>query len=355
MCGRYRDLLQSSKKDAQEPSRVSPTLAYAVLPGRLAVEHRPNYFLAKRTAGVTCMEMHQVRYFLALAHTLNFTKAADECHVTQPALTRAIKQLEEELGGELIRRERNHSHLTELGRRMLPLLQQCHEAAASAKTLAKAVHGNQIAPLAVTISNGVNIELAMGALKELFGAYPGIQLSIRRGTPDAVMEALRSGEAEVAIACATDEEWERLDRWPLFKESIELAVALDHRFSVDEVDEVSLSDLSDEALVRRVACEYAGELSRAIVSQGVTARSTHEVETEQDLLALLESTGGVGIVSRTSPRSPATRRLKLRDVPLTRTVSVFGVAGRHRSSAATTLLNLLRSADWTAFGVSEAA
>ncbi len=50
------------------------------------------------------MEMHQVRYFLAVARTLNFTRAADECNVTQPSLTRAIKQLEAELGGDLFRR-----------------------------------------------------------------------------------------------------------------------------------------------------------------------------------------------------------------------------------------------------------
>ena len=61
------------------------------------------------------MEMHQVRYFLAVARTLNFTRAADECNVTQPSLTRAINQLEAELGGDLFRRERP-AGLTELGR-----------------------------------------------------------------------------------------------------------------------------------------------------------------------------------------------------------------------------------------------
>ena len=65
------------------------------------------------------MEMHQVRYFLMVARTLNFTRAADECNVTQPSLTRAIKQLEAELGGDLFRRERP-AGLTELGQRMHP-------------------------------------------------------------------------------------------------------------------------------------------------------------------------------------------------------------------------------------------
>ena len=52
------------------------------------------------------MEMQQVRYFLAVARTLNFTRAAEECNVAQPTLTRAIQQLEEEFGGDLFRRER---------------------------------------------------------------------------------------------------------------------------------------------------------------------------------------------------------------------------------------------------------
>ena len=53
------------------------------------------------------MEMHQVRYFLAVAEELNFTRAAEQCNVTQPSLSRAIKLLEEELGGQLFYRERN--------------------------------------------------------------------------------------------------------------------------------------------------------------------------------------------------------------------------------------------------------
>ena len=81
------------------------------------------------------MEMHQVRYFLAVARTLNFTRGAEECNVAQPSLTRAIRQLEEELGGDLFRRERPHAQLTELGHRMLPLLRQCHESALGARLI----------------------------------------------------------------------------------------------------------------------------------------------------------------------------------------------------------------------------
>src|SRR6478752_6302835 len=57
------------------------------------------------------MEMHQIRYFIAVAKTLNFTQAAKDCNVAQPSLSRAIKTLEDELGGALFRRERALTHL----------------------------------------------------------------------------------------------------------------------------------------------------------------------------------------------------------------------------------------------------
>ena len=73
------------------------------------------------------MEMHQIRYFLALCEELNFTKAAERCNVAQPSLTRAIKLLEDEFGGELVHRERANTHLTELGRMMRPHLTEVYE------------------------------------------------------------------------------------------------------------------------------------------------------------------------------------------------------------------------------------
>jgi DNA-binding transcriptional LysR family regulator len=98
------------------------------------------------------MEMHQIRYFLAVARNLNFTHAAEECHVAQPSLSRAIQKLEAEFGGELFRRERGLTHMTELGRLVFPLLTQCFESAHEAKKLAQAYGKGGIAPLRVSVS-----------------------------------------------------------------------------------------------------------------------------------------------------------------------------------------------------------
>src|ERR1700740_117094 len=113
------------------------------------------------------MEMHQVRYFLAVARTLNFTRAAEECHVAQPSLTRAIKQLEGELGGDLFRRERPASQLTELGQRMHPLLKQCYEAAVGARSLASSSRSGDIGALRLALSHTLDMSLIIPFLEEL--------------------------------------------------------------------------------------------------------------------------------------------------------------------------------------------
>ena len=142
------------------------------------------------------MEMHQVRYFLAVAETLNFTRAAEQCHVAQPSLSRAIGKLEEELGGDLFRRERSQSHLTELGRSMLPVLQQCYHSAEAAKELASKYGTTEMAPLRMGVSRTVRLELLAPMLLELSHACPGLELSCRRGNGAEILEDLRAGDIE---------------------------------------------------------------------------------------------------------------------------------------------------------------
>lgn len=79
------------------------------------------------------MQMHQVHYFIALSEERSFTRAARRCHVAQPSLTRAIKLLEEELGGALFDRHREGVRLTELGLLVRSDLAQIEHSAALVK------------------------------------------------------------------------------------------------------------------------------------------------------------------------------------------------------------------------------
>ena len=170
------------------------------------------------------MEMHQVRYFLAVARVLNFTRAAAECNVTQPSLTRAIKQLEAELGGDLFRRERPAAQLTELGQRMHPLLKQCYEAATGARDLASSFKSGEVGALRIALTHSVDLSLLIPHLDQIRRLFNRLEFRFLRGTSREVAEFLKKGEAELGIAAEISEEWDRLDTWPLFTENFQLVV-----------------------------------------------------------------------------------------------------------------------------------
>lgn len=299
------------------------------------------------------MEMHQIRYFLAVTRTLNFTRAAEECNVAQPSLTRAVKLLEDELGGELFRRERNLTHLTELGIRMQPLLQQCYDSAQSAKSLATSLKTGKIAPLSIALSRTIGMGLIVTQLRELVGAFQGLELRFVRGNSDEIGEALKKGDAEIALAGSLGDNWERLDAWPLFSETISLLVPAVHPFAGR--NSVDIQELASERLLQRTYCEQSDMLMQRLKSEGGMSGLSHSVANESDLAALLEANVGVAIAPRSTAIPASAKRLHLNGLEMRRTVSLYAVAGRPRSPAGGMLIKLLRAADWTEFSVHDEA
>jgi DNA-binding transcriptional LysR family regulator len=289
------------------------------------------------------MEMQQFRYFLAVSRTLNFTRAAEECNVTQPALTRAIKQLEDELGGELIRREGRNSHLTDLGNRMQPLLQQCYDSALAAKQVATKVRKGELATLSIAVSWTLDIDLLLAPLAEILRAFPALQLRLRRGRSDEIAAMLKNGEIELAVGGPIGD-WERLDSWPMFTESFGLAVGLGHKLAGD-MPTLNVDAVKEERLLR-YATSGAEEWESSIA--GVDWENVHEVQSCRDLERLIAEGIGVAIVPPSTLRSAAVRHLPFAAPGFERTVHIYSVAGRPRSREAAALLNLLRATDWDA-------
>ena len=293
------------------------------------------------------MEMHQVRYFLAVARTLNFTRAAEQCNVAQPSVTRAIRQLEGELGGDLFRRERPQAQMTELGQRMLPLLKQCYESAISACSLASAIKKGEVGSLRLALSLTIDPSLVTPHVVELGKLFEGLELKLLRGTGAEVLEYLKQGEVELGIASRIGEEWERLDSWPLFTEDFQLAVNSMHVFA--QRPSIAIDDLKGERLMVRPYCETTGELLDLLRGREFDVAHFHEVSADGDLLSLLEAGLGVALVPR-STQSPQTLvRIAVDGVELKRTIHLYGVAGRQRTAVASAMMKMLRAYDWSSY------
>ncbi|WP_314949374.1 LysR family transcriptional regulator [Bradyrhizobium cosmicum] len=291
------------------------------------------------------MEMHQVRYFLAVAQLLNFTRAAEECNVTQPSLTRAIKQLEAELGGDLFRRERPAAQLTELGQRMHPLLKQCHDAATGARSLASSFRSGEIGALRIALTHSIDLSLLIPHLNEIRRQFNRLELRFLRGSSREVGDFLKKGDAELGIAAEIDEAWDRLDVWPLFTETFELVVSKQHRLAGRST--IELDDLRPEQLLNRTFCEHSRRISASLREHGIDVE-TYEISSEHDMIELVEADIGVAMVPRTSPVPASLTRTAVAGLDARRTVSLYGVAGRQRTAVANAVMRMLRGADWRA-------
>ena len=121
---------------------------------------------------------------------MNFTKAAEACHVSQPALTRAIQRMEDELGGLLFSRERNNTHLTELGRLIEPHLTEIMNVnnACSVQPMGFLRLDN------ASLSLGVMCTIAPVQFVSFLGrfraAHPGVDVTLLEHVPDRLAELL---------------------------------------------------------------------------------------------------------------------------------------------------------------------
>lgn len=288
------------------------------------------------------MEMHQIRYFLAMARFLSFTRAADACHVTQPSLTRAIQKLEEELGGPLFRRERSRTHLTDLGRLMLPHLERTLEAAQAAKELAKSAGKAQIAPLSLGIASTIESDTLDEILAELAVGLPGFTLDVVGGTSDTLVEMALSGSLDLLIVEAPEEAPERFEAWVLYAHAYRLVTHATHRLAA--ADNVRAGDTKGEAWID---CGGSGRaaLIAAARKAGFEPDMRHRAADAVHLKRLI--TSGLGIAFMPQPRPDARIRfIRLIDVVAECDVVLAAIAGRRRSIAADAFVRASRARGW---------
>lgn len=291
------------------------------------------------------MEMQQVRYFLALARELNFTRAAESCNVTQPALTRAIQALEAELGGRLFHRERSQTHLSDLGRLMLPYIQSIQAQADAARVRAQSVGRMRSVELKIAAMCTLSPANLSDFVVSFQRANPGIDLNVTDGAAKHLFHQLAGGEREIGIVGYPGEIDERFHALPLYSERFVAVLPTGHRLANQK--EIRIADLNDEPYVNRVNCEMADFAGHEFAKQGVQVRVVFRSERDDWVLGMIRSGMGWGFFPESCdfPRDVAVRPLV--DPQFTRTVSLVTVRGRPHSPAVGAFVRAARSFSWS--------
>jgi len=290
------------------------------------------------------MEMHQIRYFLAVCSTLNFTRAAEQCNVTQPALTRAIQKLEEEMGGLLFRRERKLTHLTDLGNLVRPQLEQVLRQSEQARSTAQSFLQLKDAPLRLGVMCTIGPVRFVSFLSRFGADHPGIEVSLTESVPDALMGMLMDGSLDVAITTAPEEPNERLDFRKLYEEQFVVAFPPGHRY--EALTEIPIKEIAGEAYLSRANCEYYERLEHVLAEQMVTVDDVFRSEREDWIQIMVMAGMGICFMPEFSAVLPGLCTRPICDPPVTRTVHLATVAGRRFSPAVATFVKAIDRYQW---------
>lgn len=282
------------------------------------------------------MQLNQVRYFVEAARLLNFTKAADVCNVTQPALTKGIKSLEDELGGPLFHRVPKLA-LTELGRSVLPFIEQTYEAARAVQRQARSYRSGETNPIAIGCDPSVPNRALQPFLAELSRVFAGIALRLDTTHEGDALDALMDGVLDILVRpCDGGSDKQPLHHLPLVTEPLVLVCGADHAFA-------GSGDMELDALLAspdRISISTAAD--RFLNAMGAAEPARHMAGSDAQLDLLMGLNVGWSLLSE---RHPLTRRHVTRPLPepgLSLPLEIVYLAGRPHSAAVSAFLRLVR-------------
>ena len=168
------------------------------------------------------MELRHLRYFAAVAEALNFTRAAARLRVAQPALSRQVADLEEELGVDLLKRTSRGVLLTEEGKFFLAEAREILKRAQESMSKVRAVARGETGELRVGFLAPLDLHMLPRALAEFQRTTPGVTVALHDLGSDELCDELRNGTLHLAVMMQPSEEstagieFEEIGRYPFF-------------------------------------------------------------------------------------------------------------------------------------------
>ena len=277
------------------------------------------------------MENFRLKVFRSVAHHLNFSRAAEELLLTQPAVTQQIKSLEEECGVPLFDRSGGHITLTAGGHALLPYAEKLKLIADEASAAVTGASGMNAGQLLIGASQTIGQYLLPNFVARFLRENPRVNLTATSGNSDEMLEELVARRIQLGLIEGPAQRKD-VHVEPFMEDHLVLIVPASHEWADNEID---VSMLKDAPLLMR---EF-GSGSRRVVENALTRAGVKkkeikiqmELDSTEGLLSAVEAGLGVTFVSRWAVRNQlALGTLKLarvRGLKLSRMFSVVYPAG----------------------------
>lgn len=237
------------------------------------------------------MDLYQIRYFLAIAETNSFTKAAERLFVSQPSLSAGIKKLEKELGVVLFERGGRRVLLTTAGHFFLEKAQNILKEYQSTIDAFKGFKDQPTLRLGTLHTiRGYNLAKLIGAYRQ---KHSNVIIELYNSHLEELEDWLEEGKIDLAITSLGDNETSKTSQ-KLFQQKLSLAVAPEHPFA--HRNNIHLADLEGEPLIERIHCEIWRAYPHMFDEAGIKAQIVYWADNEEWVIALVQVGLGLSIM-----------------------------------------------------------
>ena len=288
---------------------------------------------------IRTMDTLQLKAFIAVAESESFSLAAENLHLTQPAVSKRVASLEESLGSKLLDRMGRNLRLTEAGKTLLPrarrILNDIQDAQRSIDNLSGTVQGD----LRIATSHHIGLHRLPAILRNFLNRHPDVNLQLEFVDSDTAYEAIHRGQVELAIITLAQGEPQGISTKALWHDTLEFVVAPNHPLA--QFKEPDLKTLCQyPAILPEATTETTRLIKELMHQQGLSfkqALPTNYLETIKMMVS-------VGLGWSALPHSMIDEQLatlSFRDVRLERSLGCITLENRSLSNAANAFLKEL--------------
>ena len=295
------------------------------------------------------MDLYQIRYFLTIAETGTFSRAAERLYVSQPSLSAGIKKLEQELGVTLFERGGRRTVLTAAGRtfeaKASIIMMQYQEAIHELKGF------EDDATLRIGVLSSMRVSLLAKLVSSFQQHHPQVTVELHDGSLAQLQKSLAAGEVDVTITVLSmtgiSDQKLSVDRecsTVLFQQPLWLAVPFKHPFS--QRNSVRLADLDGQLMIDRIHCEFFPQECQLLDAANVKPKVMYRASHEEWVISLIQEGLGISVMPYWQGL-PGVIYVPLSDVNLQR---VIGVQWRSQQQPdiVKEFCNFAASHDWNA-------
>lgn len=285
------------------------------------------------------METQLLAAFVAVADTSSFSRAGEKIHLTQPAISKRIARLEDQLHCRLFDRIGRNINMTDAGRILLPnarnLLQQLEDTKQLIRDLSGAVSGN----LRLAISHHIGLYRLPPVLKKFAHQYPEVALEIEFMDSEVAYEGVRQGDFELAVITLAPQEHSRILTTELWSDRLQPVCARQH--ALTSVDDLDINKLAGYPAILPGLNTYTGRMIKELFERSGNSLNATMATNYLETIKMMVSVGlGWSMLPVTMIDNSLTP-LKCENLSLKRKLGSIQHRDKTRSNAAIAFINLL--------------